>query len=278
MSAAPTSGAPTPRGVFDEDADLYDRVRPDYPVALFDDLAKQAGVGPGCRLLEIGPGTGKATVELARRGCHITAVELGANLAKVTARNLAAVRRAGSCGEFGPAAEIVVSTFEAWPLPDESFDVVIAATAYHWLDPTVRVAKIAQALRTGGMLAVVETHHVAGGDADFFVDVQACYERWDPTTTPGFRQPEAADVPQDADTDHSGLLFASATFHRYEWEQTYERADYLDLLMTYSNHRAMPEPARSELLGCIAKLIDSRYGGRVTKHYLTQLWLARRRP
>jgi len=264
------------RGVFDQDAGLYDRVRPGYPAQLFDDLAELAGTGPGCRLLEIGPGTGKATVELARRGYRITAVELGPNLAAVATRNLAALRDARErSGEDNPEAEVVVSAFETWPLPDERFDVILAATAYHWLDPAVRMAKVADALRPGGVLAVVETHHVAGGDESFFVQVQDCYERWDPTTTPGYRQPAVTEVAQAADTDHSGL-FEPAVFRRYEWDQTYSCADYLDLLMTYSNHRAMPGPARAGLLDSIAGLIDSRYGGQIAKHYLTQLWLARR--
>ena len=111
------------RAIFDEDAERYDRARPGYPAALFDDLAELAGVGPGCRLLEIGPGTGKATVDLARRGCCLVAVELGPNLAAVARANLAAV-------DAAPASyEVVVSAFETWPLPPEPFDVVLAATA-----------------------------------------------------------------------------------------------------------------------------------------------------
>jgi len=272
------TGSVSLRGVFDEDAGLYDRVRPGYPAQLFDDLAVLAGVGPGCRLLEIGPGTGKATVELARRGCRITAVELGPNLAAVATRNLTALHETHQQpGATIPRAEVVVSAFETWPLPDERFDVVLAATAYHWLDPAVRVAKTAAALRPGGMLAVIETHHIAGGDNGFFADAQECYQRWDPTTAPDFRMPTAGDVPHAAETDHSGL-FDRAVFRRYEWDQTYGRADYLDLLMTYSGHRALPERARTGLLGCIAELIDNQYGGQITKHYLTQLWLARRQP
>jgi SAM-dependent methyltransferase len=250
------------RAIFDEDAGRYDRARPGYPAALFDDLAGLAGVGPGCRLLEIGPGTGKATVDLARRGCRIVAVELGPNLATVARANLA-----------GTGAEVVVSAFETWPLPPEPFDVVLAATAYHWLDPDVRVGRIAAALRPGGSLAVVETHHVAGG-GDFFAEVQRCYERWDPATPPDLRLPPPEQIPRFADTDHSGL-FEPAVFRRYEWDQAYTRDGYLDLLLTYSNHRALPAPARAGLLDCVGALID-RYGGSITKRYLTQLWLARR--
>jgi ubiquinone/menaquinone biosynthesis C-methylase UbiE len=94
---------------FDEDAELYDRARPGYPSEVFDDLAKLAGIGPGCRVLEVGAGTGKATSPLAERGCRITAVELGADMAAVARRNLAGFE----------SVEIVTADFETWPLPGE---------------------------------------------------------------------------------------------------------------------------------------------------------------
>jgi SAM-dependent methyltransferase len=252
------------RAIFDEDAERYDRARPGYPAQLFADLAHLAEIGAGCRVLEIGAGTGKATVLLAQRGCRIVAVELGAQLAAVARRNLAAF----------PGVTVAVAAFEDWPLPPEPFDLVLSATAFHWLDPAVRVAKSARALRTGGFLAVVETHHVAGGTDAFFVDSQACYERFDPATEPGLRLPPADAVPADtSELDASGW-FEPPVVRRYEWELAYTTATYVDLLCTYSGHRALPEPARSGLLDCIARLIDTRFGGRITKRYLTELRVA----
>ncbi|MDQ0935322.1 tRNA A58 N-methylase Trm61 [Streptomyces turgidiscabies] len=61
------------RDTFDEAAQLYDRARPRYPQALVADLVRAAGLGPGSRVLEIGPGTGQLTVALAASGCRITA-------------------------------------------------------------------------------------------------------------------------------------------------------------------------------------------------------------
>ena len=81
-----------------------------------------------------------------------------------------------------PAVEVVTAAFEHWPLPSEPFDLVLAATAFHWIDPAVRVAKAADALRPGGWLATIATHHVAGGDESFFAEAQDCYVRWDPDT------------------------------------------------------------------------------------------------
>jgi SAM-dependent methyltransferase len=255
------------RATFNLAADLYDRARPGYPPALFDDLAELAGVGPGCRVLEIGPGTGQATVPLAERGCRIVAVELGAELAAVARRNLARL----------PQARVVTAAFEDWPLPAEPFDVVLAATSFHWIDPAVRVAKAADALRPGGVLATIATHHIAGGDQEFFAQVQDCYERWDPDMPPGgARLPTAAEVPTASDELDCSGRFGPASFRRYQWEQSYSTASYLEVLLTYSGHRAMEPTAQAKLLNCIAGLIDSGYGGRISKRYLTELRIAHR--
>ncbi|MFF3750552.1 class I SAM-dependent methyltransferase [Streptomyces sp. NPDC002018] len=254
---------------FDEDAELYDQTRPGYPSELYDDLAEFAGACPGSRVLEIGCGTGQATVPLAERGCRITAVEAGPSMAAVARRNLN-----GAAG-----VEIVTADFESWPLPEDSFDVVFAATAFHWIDPAVRMAKAAEALRPGGALAVVRTQHVRGGTEEFFVEVQRCYERFDPDTPPGFRPPEAADIDG---SDHAQEVvrsgaFGPTVFRRYERDLTYTTSEYLRLLQTYSGHRALAEAARNGLLGCIADLIDGRYGGRVTRRYLIELAVSHRR-
>jgi SAM-dependent methyltransferase len=256
------------RRTFGADAERYDRMRPGYPAELFDDLAGLACIGSGCRVLEIGPGTGQATRALAERGCHITAVELSPQLARVAR---------GRLNGF-PNVRIEVGTFEDWPLPPNPYDTVVAATAFHWLDPAVRVEKAARALLAGGALATIATHHVEGGTTAFFAEVQACYERWDPAMTPpGLRLPGASEIEVSSEElDRSGL-YDAATFRRYEWEIEYSTAEYRELLLTYSGHIAMDRDSRRGLLACIEGLIESRYGGRIAKRYLTELCVARRR-
>ncbi len=257
----------TLRVTFDAAAERYARARPGYPPALFDDLVALAGLRPGARVLEIGCGTGQATLPLAERGFNIVAVELGPALAAVARRHLA---------RFGNV-EVRVSAFENWPLPAEPFDLVLCATAFHWLDPAVRISKSADALRPGGALAVISTEHVAGGTAPFFVDVQSCYERWDPATPPGLRLQPADAIPVQSEEIDRSVWFEPASVRRYAWDQPYTTRTYLDVLLTYSNHLALPPLARAGLLACIANLIDARYGGAITKRYLNLLHVARRR-
>src|SRR5437868_10523952 len=85
------------RDGFDEVAELYDRVRPGYPDDLLDELAAALPRSPV--VVEVGPGTGQATKGLVARGASVTAVELGAHLAAVLARNL-------------PTVDIVIGPFE----------------------------------------------------------------------------------------------------------------------------------------------------------------------
>jgi hypothetical protein len=138
------------------------------------------------------------------------------------------------------------------------------------------VARCAAALRPGGHLAVVATHHVAGGDQAFFEDAQACYERWDPTVAPGgARLPAAAEVPPGDDGVDGSGHFEPAERRRYEWEQVYTTAAYLDVLRTYSVNLALEPAALAGLLGCIAARLEA-HGGRIAKRYLTELRLSRR--
>ena len=252
--------------IFDSQAERYDRARPGHPALVFDDIARLADLGRDGRVLEIGCGTGQATVPLAERGYRVVAVEPGARLAAIARHRL---------GSYS-SVSVEVARFEEWPLPAEPFDAVVSATAFHWLDPEVRVTKAADALRPSGALAILGTHHVQGGTEQFFVDVQECYERWDPTTTPGLRLPRSADVPVETEElDWSGR-FEPVSVRRYEWETAYSTAEYLDVLLTYSGHLALGPDARRGLLDCTAALIEERYGGWIVKRYLTELRLARK--
>ena len=256
------------RAIFDEDAERYDRARPGYPDLLFDDLCELAQLDAGSRVLEIGCGTGQATRPFAQRGMAIVAVELGANLAAVARRNLAAF----------PDARVVVSAFEDWTsAPPQPFDAVVAFTAFRWLDAERALPRVAAALQPGGAFVVVNTEHVAGGTAPFFVDVQDCYEQWDPDTPEGLRlEPAgafAACVDLRADAEHG---FGEAVLRCYETDRVYTAETYLDVLQTYSGMRAMESSALDGLLTCIGELIDSRYGGMIVKRYLRTMRVAHR--
>lgn len=132
------------RAAFDQAAEDYDRTRPVCPPQMFDDLVRLAGLAPGDRVIEIGRGTGQATVPLAERGLAVTAVELGAQLAAVAGRRLTGFA----------SVEVVTSAFETWAPAGPPWDAVVAVSSLHWIDPHLAYAKPYALVRPGGAMVV----------------------------------------------------------------------------------------------------------------------------
>lgn len=252
------------RETFDEVALLYDRARPKYPADLVDDLCALAALPGRASILEIGCGTGQLTVALAERGHRILCIELGANLAAVARHNLAPF----------PLAAVETGSFEQWDPRSRTFDLVVSATAWHWLDPAIRLQKAAVLLRPGGALAVVHTHHVrpAGGDS-FFNEVQQVY------VALGLSDDRAGPLPPETVPDEwpevtASGMFEPPAFRRYLWPCTYTADEYIAVLETYSPNRAMAPATRDRLYAEIRRRIAERPHGIVTKHYLFTLAVA----
>ena len=254
------------RTTFEAVAKQYDAARPAYPEALLDDLVKLARIPPGGRILEIGPGTGKATVALAARGYALVGVELGPQLAEVAQQNLAPFAQ----------AQIVVADFEDWePVdPRERFDAVVAFTAFHWIAPHVRYAKPARLVRGGGALAAIETRHVLPAGADpFWTEVQADFDAIVPH--PDNRPPPAPeDVGDRREEIEASGLFGDVEVRRHVWDVEYGPDEYVAVLGTYSVNLALPAAQRDELFARIHERIARQ--GHVRKTYLATLNVARR--
>ena len=157
--------------VFDEVPDLYDRMRPGYPPALFRDLAHLTGLGAGSDVLEVGCGTGQATRPLAELTGTVTAVEPGDGMAELARRHLA---------DLGNV-DIERSTFDAWDDKGRRFDAVVAASSWHWVDPTVGWRRAHDVLRPGGWLAVLG--HVVvrrPGESEVYAETADLHERFAP--------------------------------------------------------------------------------------------------
>ncbi len=246
-------------------ADAYDRARPSYPEQLVHDLVAFARVHAGSEVLEIGPGTGQLSVRLAERRARLVAVELGPNLAEVARRKLSSFE----------GAEVVTANFDRWEAPSASFDVVVAANAFHWLDPATRLARCAAVLRPGGSLAIVQTRWgVAQVDDPFFAASQTCYARWDPNHDPNFRQTRPEDVRSPC-VDFTGPDFGSVVHRRYFCAREHSAATYCGLLGTFSDVLALEERRRAGFLACMSSLIDSRFGGKILRHDMYDLCVAR---
>ncbi len=257
------------RVTFDSAAGSYHQARPDYPDELVDLLVRLADLRPGAQLLEVGCGTGKATLALASRGFAITCIELGAELAAAAERNLAG----------HASVHIVHGAFESWqPLAGQTFDLVFAATAWHWIDPAVKYRRAWELLRTGGHLAFWAAAHVIPGDGDpFFVQIQDVYDEIGegvPRDRVLVRPGELAD--ERAEIEASGF-FEDVQVRHIDWEISYDADGYIGLLETFSGHIAMQPWQRERLYGEIRRRLAERPDGRLRRHWGAVLHVARRR-
>jgi SAM-dependent methyltransferase len=254
------------RETFESAAATYDAARPEYPRELFDDLVALARLEPGARLLEVGCATGKATRQLLERGYSVVCVELGARLAEMARRNLS-----------GMPFEIHIAPFEQWDAPSERFDLVYAATAWHWIDPKLRYQKACALLRPGGHLAFWKAEHAFPiGFDPFFTEIQEVYDaigeshpgEWPPST------PE--EVADDRDEINASGLFGEVSVRRYVWATHYTADAYVALLNTFSGHIAMEDRKRHHLYREIRRRIASREDPRVLRHWYAILHVAPR--
>jgi len=244
------------RATFDEVAELYDRVRPGYPDELFDDLVALAGLQGGSRVVEVGCGTGKATLPLAGRGMRVTCVELGASMAALARRKLA----------LFPGVEIVEADFETWTPRRADYDALVSFTAYHWVDREKRYPLAASLLREGSAIAIAMIHHVLPPGADpFFLEAQADYDAVGMGGHPP-GPPEAVEA-FGSEIAASGL-FDLVAERRYAWDVEYTADEYIDVISTYSENLAMPEETRRRLFERLRRRIGDRS---IRKTYLATL-------
>jgi SAM-dependent methyltransferase len=256
------------RALFATDAANYDAGRPGYPTELFALLRDRGGLGPGCRVLEIGPGTGQATAGLLDAGATVTAVELGGHLAdrlraKLGHRDL----------------EVRVGAFEDAEVEPGSFDLVAAATSFHWVPVDAGLRQAAGALRAGGSLAL--WWHVFGDHAHpdaFHRALVPILERLAPQLV---EQPGVGAGPvaygrdaaaRTAEIDATGR-FGPVHHEELRWTGRHGPTELRALFASFSPWLAVEPDLRSRLLDEVERLAVEEFGGIVERPYFTAVYL-----
>ena len=253
----------THRALFDEAAHDYDEVRPGYPEALIKDILRISTLPKDGKILEIGCGTGQATLPFAKRGYAMICLDVGEKMVALAREKL----------EPYPAVCVEKTAFEDWQ-PESKFNLVISATAFHWVSPEVGYPKAASVLEPGGHFARFSNLHPKPYTG-FHHTVQPIYDAvFGPEADKGASTEESIEA--TASYINSTGLFEPVEVKTYAWEKRYTTAQYLKLLNTYSNHRALEPKTREELLEKIAKHIEEAYEGVVTRPYLSVLFIAKR--
>lgn len=215
---------------FGATADTYDRYRPRYPQALVAELVANAGI----RALDVGAGTGIAATQLAEAGAHVLAIEPDPRMARVATAKGIHVERA---------------TFEEWQPAGRSFDLVVFAQSFHWVDPVPALAKVAAILRQGGRLALLFNRIKPTAPTQQELDeINADY--LDVTAPPIVNAEEQV----TALIEECGF---SVDLRRVDEPLHYTTEDYLNLVSTYSNRLRLDPSAQADLRSRLAQRIGT---------------------
>ena len=228
------------RLAFGHVAELYDRMRPPLPVRAIDHVLAAGRLGPGALVVEIGAGTGKATVELARRDLRVLALEPDAEMARVLEAN---------CAPW-PGVRVARVEFECWEA-DEPARAIVSANAWHWLDPRDRWARAHRSLAAGGLLAAIWTLP-EWSRCPLRSKLGRVYRQLAPDLAPDFpMHPDsnpmrlAGDWSTEVDECR---LFTSPGQRELRWSARFDATDYPTLLRTHQDHILVEPEVRERLL------------------------------
>lgn len=257
-------------------AEQYDRHRPGYPAEMVEAVLQYAGAQSGDRILDVGAGTGRATLLFAQRGYRLTAIEPDREMAAVASQRAATA---------GLRLEVVNADFEQARLPEHAFSALVSGTAWHWVAPDLRNRLAAAVLRPGGALAPFWNRPVWRENPlrPAFDAAYRLVEEEISARPGGPMNPFGA--PAEIKNQREWLTlefvdnrdFTDLEAREYHFTQRYTTEEYLGLLGTHSDHILLPPAARERLFSAIRAAIEAA-GGSFELTYQTLLGLARRRP
>ncbi|MFD9724761.1 class I SAM-dependent methyltransferase [Streptomyces sp. NPDC059072] len=259
--------------VFGEVAELYDAARPGYADALVAEVLAYAALGDRAAV-EIGAGTGKATVPFAVAGTPLVCVEPDPRMAEVLRRNTV----------HHPGVRVHAGAFEDWRPGGRRFGLVFAATSWHWTDPERRWDLVHAALAPGGAVALFWNPQGVR-DGELHAALAAVDRRHGMEGAP-HAEPASAygEVPgswagQPGWPEEECRLdgrFTDLRAVRFRQDQHYDTGRYVGYLASLSRYRVLPSGRRERVLAETAQVLDA-HGGGIGMALFSDLFLARAR-
>jgi SAM-dependent methyltransferase len=242
---------------FGSDAGRYDRARPSYPAALVERIIAGSPRSAAPAILDVGCGTGISSRLFQAAGCQVLGIDPDARMAELA-------RKSG--------LDVEVAKFEEWDAAGRPFDAVVAAQAWHWVDPVAGAAKAAAVLRPGGRLAVFWNAFLP--PADLRAAFGEVYRRALPDSPVGrFWARPAVEAylvgcGKAAEAMRQAGGFGEPETWRFDWSRPYTADEWLDVVPTFGGHSLLPADVQAELLTGIGAAVDAA-GGLFTMDYAT---------
>lgn len=249
---------------FNEDEANYDNWRPIYVPELFNNIIEYSNLNNAKTVLEIGIGTGQATLPILKTGCNVTAIEIGEKLAEYSKQKFIAYNN----------FNVVNTDFESFNTDSSTYDLIYSATAFHWIPQEVGYPKVYQLLNNGGVLALFWNHpFVAREDDPLHVSIQRIYAKYRPSPQkPVEHNKEKCLEIINIIKQHG---FVDVNLKLYYQTRMFDAKSYISLLNTYSDHRAMQEEQKALFENEIIETIN-RFNRKLNIYDTMDLYLAKK--
>ncbi len=232
------------RTAFGKVSSLYEKSRVRYPQRLIDDVVVYSKIKSTGKILEIGGGSGKATLPFAERGFEITGLDISKELIEIAEK---------MCLKY-PKVHFVVGSFEDTIFSTENFDLIISGQAWHWVKPEGRYEKVHQILKENGTLALFWSYQ-QNEKSKFLQEKEIIMEKY------LGKNPKNKPLIKDyADFSYEELkknkLFKDVEKQEYFESIEFSRRKYVDLILTYSVVLNLSRKEQEELKTDILKLSE----------------------
>jgi SAM-dependent methyltransferase len=243
------------RDSFEESAEDYLRSRSEYPNEMIEDIIETAQLSPTSRVLDIGCGSGQATMEFVSRGYQVVAIDPA-----MSALNYLAER----CTDRANV-KFVHSTFEDFQT-DCVFDLVISAQAFHWLDPNLASGRMKQLLQSSGHVMLFWHMQDVIPTSPQAILYQLGLKHFDsfPLMNPPEYSLEFLDsmVQILCKDDKIGDVQVS----EYPWVQAYDKSMFVSLFHSWSKYVMLPDLTKERIDNELDQYLDSLTGDPVIRY------------
>lgn len=227
----------------------YERLRPDFPSDLFVDLQSQAGDRLAGRVLEVGAGTGRATLPLARLGATVDVVEPSQDMLDVLGERLRADGLDGRVRSRRARFEDVD--------PRDRYDVVVAAQSFHWAAPATRWTRLADLVRPDGLAFLFWNGWSLDPQRCDIASVADVYDRLGEGLQPDLdaRRSTVGWAQTEIEAEPALQLLSTRT---YASPMEVDVHDYLGLLATTSQYAVATPAVRDRLFDALVPVLGPR--------------------
>lgn len=242
----------------------YDLYRPLYPKEIYDEIFKYANLNKNCKILEIGLGTGQATIPFLKKNYQVTALELGKNL------SLFAQNKFKDYSNL----KIINDDFLKYDFQDEKFDLIYCASAFWWLSKPLVYQKILSLLNDHGVLAIFANHPYPNKTKDITNIInKKVYKKYyeNPKKVHEFSKKDLKVQVQEL----KNACFKEVKSYLFKRTRTLKTLDYLGLLNTYSDFILLDEKTKENFLNDMSKKLN-KVGGFINIYDTLDLYLARK--